>query len=73
MRRRTLDAVREQPPLLLRLLGAIDTVIWAVVLLGVAVAFLLIGHTAGKLVGVGLLVVWLCLFGAAIWRFAKPS
>jgi hypothetical protein len=65
--------VRDHPPLLPRLLGAIDTAIWAVVLLGVGIAFLLLGHAAGRLVGVGLLMVWLCLFGVAIWRFAKRS
>jgi hypothetical protein len=54
--------VRDEEPslieLLLGALSAIDAAILCVVLLGIAVAFLDLGHTAGTLVAGGLIVLW---------------
>jgi hypothetical protein len=68
--------VRDEPRPILRLLqaiAAIDTALWSLVFLGIGIAFVVMGHMAGKLVGIGLLVLWLCFVVSAMRRFTNRS
>ena len=63
----------EEGPLLF-LLDVLGTVRFCLVLLGLGIAYLIYGHTAGRAVGIGLIVVGVALAGPFVWRrFAKRS
>jgi hypothetical protein len=51
----------ERYPLVLRLLWNVEAFIWLLVMLALGIAYIVIGHTAGKIVGVALVTAFVAV------------
>jgi hypothetical protein len=60
-------------PFGLRLLSYINEFVWWLILLGGGIAFIVLGRTPGKLVGIAIVVIWIAIGVLAVRRRLKSE